>query len=78
MFILIARHNEFYLYLSEVHSVASSMQTPSSPAHGVTCPNKAVGTKSQHCNCSIIHTGKAAENACPKAKTPPLDYLAAG
>jgi len=39
LFILIACQSEFYLYLSEEHSVTSSTQTTSSPAHVVTSPN---------------------------------------
>jgi hypothetical protein len=48
---------------SEVHSVSSPSQTPSSSA----LTNEALGTESHQYNCSIIHRRKAAADTCPEA-----------
>ena len=57
---------------SEMHSVNSPTQNPSSSA---------LNNESQRYNCSIICRGNAAGRACPEAimwKIPPTDYLAVG
>jgi len=54
---------------SEVKSVTSSTQNPSSLALVQSVlNNEALGTESQPYNCSIVRRGNAAEHACPEVK----------